>query len=295
MISSVGTLYGAQDMLRDLQAMRITRSGFLASFPRYGTSTAEDVLELAIAANWVAVAKAGQILATAEGQRLVSEEGRGHALRLQLESVIRYMRPPWAGVLARGRTETANLLPDALRQCFDEAGLLEGEDDGSVRWWDRLSRWLREDKEARQVEVGRWGERRTVAYETARTKVRPDWVALDTDFAGYDVLSRAGPRDASRLRIEVKASTQPIQSALLHVTVNEWSVAETLPDHYLFHLWLLGPKEDVLIQVSTALLARHVPRNRGRGEWECVEIPFVAFEDLPRFVSPAQKSSTTAD
>ena len=102
-IQSVGTLYAIQDLFLDLEKRRISADEFRLSFIKFGTSTAKDVYETAMALNWICTSGAGEIVPTMIGKEAHPPVDRPKKLRCQLCSIIETTRPPWAALLVNGR------------------------------------------------------------------------------------------------------------------------------------------------------------------------------------------------
>jgi hypothetical protein len=127
------------------------------------------------------------------------------------------------------------------------------------------------------METGRHGERLSVEYERHRTGKMPKWQSVESNLAGYDILSVLSLEDSRKLQIEVKATQAEINSSFFHVTRYEWDTG-LLADNYHFHLWAVGQEPPALAVLERPDLAAHVPTDAGLGLWESVEIPFAVFE-----------------
>ena len=98
---------------------------------------------------------------------------------------------------------------------------------------------------------------------------RPQWISLDDNAAGYDVLSyEKGSVEPVAKLIEVKSTGR--QPREIFLTRNEWETALERSPHYRFHIWTFPEKH--LTELSPADLNRHVPENRGNGVWQVVRI-----------------------
>ena len=174
-----------------------------------------------------------------------------------------------------------------LAQVFVEAGLAHGITDEVVAFWDVMAALARGQKNSRLSEIGRQGERLSIAHEHIRTGRTPKWVAIDNNEDGYDVLSIVEPDDARPLSIEVKASTMGL-SGSLHLTRNEWERSQEVENH-TFHLWAMKSKsQNALAVIVPTELQNHVPTDSGSGSWEEVEIPFSVFHShfVAQTISP---------
>jgi hypothetical protein len=140
-----------------------------------------------------------------------------------------------------------------------------------------MSELARGFRAADLLEVGRAGERLTLRHELRRTNVEPVWQCIESNFSGFDVLSRKDRQDSSPLRIEVKASARNINAADFALTRNEWTTASTAGS-YVFHLWqVTGQAKPRLAVLDVTDVQAHVPTDVGLGLWQQVRIPFAAF------------------
>jgi hypothetical protein len=269
---SVGILYSTHALLRLIGRAPLHISEFLASFPIFEIVPGELALKTAVTGRWIVVSPAGRIRLTKRGEALAAVESPIEALAIQLRDLIGALRPLWATVLARGRKEAAAYLPIDVKQALDEADLLSGRSRWVVEWWNSVSTVSAKPNESRKLEISRRAERLTIQYERRRTGIRPFWQALESDLAGYDVLSQVSRLDRAPLRIEVKGTRDKPSYAKFHLTRNEWRVAMTSRP-YVFHFWLLLPSPK-LFTIEPDKIAPHIAKNRGAGEWEIVEIPW---------------------
>jgi len=242
----------------------------------YGTKICvadqETVLGFAQECRWVAVDSAGALRLTSHGERIVSFEENDRSVE-QIHDFIMAVKPPWSRLLKTGRN-ARHYMPANACQTFDELNLF-GSDDYAVQAWDRLACAVEGfGSQLGKEETGRIGEKLTVDFEETRTGRKPEWVALETDKAGFDVLSWEGV-SGSRMSIEVKATKRALADAMFHVTRNEWDTAATT-QHYKFYLWALprnGSKANLCI-IDAKYLKPNAPRDQGKGRWESVKVPF---------------------
>ena len=234
-------------------------------------------------AGWAGINIEGQISITEAGLRIVRGPDEIRKLRLQLADLMLKARPPWLNLFPRGREEAIPYLPATVQQCLREAELTNGETAAVVEWWDTFADVARADERSALTLIGREGERRSLAFEDARTGVRPHWKALYSNNAGYDILSRISSTDVGPLCVEVKATKQRLEEARFFITVNEWHTA-TSSTNYVFHLWALEIWDKPRI-VSIQEMEAHIPNNAGRGEWQLIVIPFAVFEAGSQAVS----------
>lgn len=193
------------------------------------------------------------------------------------------------GLPTYGRSRVIYFAGRELAQVFVEAGLAHGIEDEVVAFWDAMAALARGQKNGRLSEIGRQGERLSIAHEQARTGHKPKWVAIDNNEDGYDVLSIVETGDMRPLSIEVKASTMGL-SGLLHLTRNEWERSQEVENH-TFHLWAMKSKnQNALAVLVPTELQNHIPTDSGSGSWETVEIPFSVFQS--HFVAQTISSLT---
>ncbi len=276
---SVGILYAAQGLLGLIRDEDLSAEEFLDSFERYKIAKAVDVLETIQLGGWVQIVEGGGISLTDRGRAINSSPKEYIALRLQISDLIGVLRPRWAQLIPSGRIEAQkNFTNRNVEQCFNEAGLLGGYDMDVIEWWDDVAWMIRRNKDKNQVKTGRMGELLTIEYEEKRTGKKPEWVAIDSNKNGYDVLSIRGNDNDYPLRIEVKASSLPLQSAKFILTRHEWDTAKN--GGYQFHLWNImkeGDHKQYVLEHTD--LEAHICHDRGRGTWKEEWIPFSIFKD----------------
>src|SRR5205085_1599505 len=146
-----------------------------------------------------------------------------------------------------------------------------------VAFWDRLAAEARGQSDARLLEIGRRGERLTLAYEENRTGRKPKWIAIDSSADGFDVLSIMAVTNRQLMSIEVKSTTVG-RRAVFWLTRNEWDTAISAKSH-CFHLWDLSVTPPQLAVATPTEIGIHVPQDKGFGEWKSIAIPFIAFDE----------------
>jgi hypothetical protein len=271
---SVGILYAAQDFLSFVDRTPGIDLTFPSLFGAFSAASPQAVLTVSQDCDWVGLNTLGQLDVTERGRRILQAGAAEAALQVQLEDLVETYRPKWLPLLSRGRAEALKYLPIDVVQCLREAALTVGTSDKVVGWWDRCSRVSRREGKDANLDVGRKGEKLSLRHEMIRTKRKPIWQSIESNLAGFDILSVVSQDDLRTLRIEVKTSNTNLDSARFFVTQTEWAVAST-SDQYLFHLWCLQPKPRLLL-ASVEQISDHVPYNKGKGQWEKVMIPFSA-------------------
>jgi hypothetical protein len=271
-IRGVRVFYTLQDIFEHVRRSRSTEAGLLAAATLFGPATPEAI-SLANSLGWLARDNAGRLHPTGAGLAAHPNGTRSLRIRFQLHAFILQTKPPWSALLCRGRREAAALLPAEIRQCLLDAGLLDGTDADTVQWWDSLAVAARTESQHELLTIGRFGERLSVKYEHDRVGTEPLWQALESNAAGYDILSWVAPGRPERLLIEVKCSVLTQDTASLHITRFEWQTACTAK-HSVFHLWLVRPSARTLWIRTTDQVRPHIPDDHGDGEWESVRIQY---------------------
>lgn len=285
MILSPGLLYSSQKLIETVSHSPMDRDKFLWSFKTVLVSPADGVLALATRCGWIGINEQLGLDVTDMGRRvqmLPTVEGK---LRLQIRDFIHAVQPAWARLIPAGRAESLPFMPPSARQCFYESELdTEPPSDEVVAWWDELAAAARGWSADYRSEIGRVGERCSIAYEEARVGCKPKWHSIESNKSGYDLVSLFQASARLDLRIEVKASERPVSFAEFHVTRNEWEVAQSA-ERYVFHLWSLADSGRRLAILSPEQIASHMPRENGSGRWETVSIPFNVFSKDFRVVT----------
>jgi len=267
---SVSLLYSAHDFLRLIPEVGMTPFQFKNHFHTFKFSTAEKILDVSFKCGWSKLTKDGIITISDRGKQIALVEYKP-ALLYQLEDLILNFNPVWGSILLKGRSDAKNFLPADVAQCFKESGLFDEITDELIQFWDKLALAYRNYSQKRMTEIGRAGEKLSFEYEWKRTGQKPIWQAVESNLAGFDILSIIDSSSNIRLQIEVKTTTSEVDYAKIHITRNEWETAES-SRNFVFHLWHLG-EEKKLYEVSVGDMAKHIPMNNGEGSWETVEIP----------------------
>ncbi len=268
---SVSLLYASRDFLNLILEAGFTPEEFKLHFERFRYTSPDKILELTFKCGWAKISPEGVVSITSRGLSIVSLTYE-NALLLQLEDMILIYNPTWASLLPKGRLEAKSFLPNEVKQCFKEAGLFGDVTDEIVSFWDNLSNAYRNYTQKRKTEIGREGEKLSYEYEFKRTGCLPHWQSIESNLAGFDLLSVDNAGERRKLQIEVKASTSKLDYAVLHITKHEWQTAK-LSLNYIFHLWLIDDSPKLFI-IGVDDVEKHVPSDKGNGSWETVAIPF---------------------
>lgn len=266
---SVSLLYSTHDFLRLIPEVGMTPSHFKNHFHTFKYSTAEKILDVSFKCGWSKLTKDGYIILSGRGKQIALVEYKP-ALLYQLEDLILNFNPVWGSILSKGRSDAKNFLPPDVTQCFKESGLFDEITDELIQFWDKLALAYRNYSQKRMTEIGRAGEKLSFDYEWKRTGQKPIWQAVESNLAGFDILSIVDSSSSTTLQIEVKATSSNINYATIHITRNEWDTAVN-SSNYVFHLWQIEEKK--LYKVSVFEMAKHIPLDKGKGSWESIEIP----------------------
>jgi len=272
----VGILYRLPDLIGLVQAQSLTVASFLQHFPQWHDVPSVVAVETGVTGGWLSRSPAGDLCATEAGLALRTISSPQARLREQIARLIEVASPAWAALVHRGRETVCVYAPGEAVQCLREAGLLDGIDTETVAWWDRLSSASRSRQDAGRLRTGRRGERLSWEYELERTGTAPEWKALDTVEAGYDLLSIVERGSTRRLLIEVKSSTMDQSRAVFWITRHEWKALNGA-DAAAVHLWTSVGAGGQLTVVPASELGHHIPHDQGLGTWETVAIPFRTF------------------
>jgi len=282
---SPGIAYGCFNLLRMADEHPMPFQQLRAELPRHGGMEVARLLEVAQKLRWLRANDSGIAVLTSAGARLMTIDLDYLRLRQAMLDYVEAIRPPWIKNAIDGRLKVLSFSPTEIAQSLIEAELARGYDNEVVQFWDRLAAIARGLRSAELGEIGREGERLTLAFERERTGREPKWRSVESNSDGYDVLSVASDSDYGHLPIEVKASKLGLRGQL-HLTRNEWDATELMPLHQ-FHLWDLSKSEEPnLAVVPRDVMAPHVPSDKGVGQWQDVLIQFSAFCELFKSKQP---------
>lgn len=196
-------------------------------------------------------------------------------------SLLTREMPTWAKLMTLGRGRFIKRLSGEdyrdIRSIFREAGLLENPPSASdISWWDSLTSQVRFNSSADAITRSREAERLTLEIEkkylvSQGIMVAPQWIAIDDNTVGYDILSyRKKAGTIANYLIEVKSTLSSPMRFIL--TRNEWNVADGAGEAYVFHIWDMTKKPPVLHTRTSEDVRPHIPLDNSRGRWKDVEI-----------------------
>ena len=195
-------------------------------------------------------------------------------LRLFIFDWVRIVKPAWLSAVPYGRDSVKNALGTDAAQCLREGGLFDDEpDDESIEWWDRMAAVARGSSDAEKMKRARHAERLSLEHERERLaslKIarQPRWVSLDDNRLGYDIVSY--DRDSLNRVINRLVEVKSRFGSSIFLTRNEWDNAFKARQRAVIHIWDLP--EEKLHEYRVPHLEPNIPRDRGMGAWQNVQI-----------------------
>ena len=257
------------------EGLRLVRY-YRIRFPNYDTLEIKDLIE-----NVEADGESLDLSAALHLDRVLDENCPLDGIQFYqscIKSIQVTFLPSWSKLLRQGRTRFTRSLNSNEKDVFTAAGLLDDPpSQGVVEWWDDVSSFGRMINDRAKLKQGRHAEMLTLEYEKTRLlelgiNRQPEWLGLDDNFAGYDVMSYdLQPQGVANRLIEVKSTT--VSPLRFYITRNEWKQAEASGNAYCFHVWDMSKNSPNLHVRSVEEVARHIPTDRGKGMWNLVEIP----------------------
>jgi len=275
---SPGILVSSHHLLRELLEHEEidTLSRYIKINSIDGTKTL-DVVDTIKACKWIEII-GDAVKLTSRGIQ-IAQNFDIEIRRLMIGDYIKYSNDSWISIVPRGRKECSPYLPPDVLACINKAGLLiVPVTDEIVLWWDQQAQSVRKEQELYTLEIGRIGEKLTIDYEKRRTKKNPIWKSIESNLAGYDVLSIIEEGSTIKLTIEVKTSEKPIEAAYAYITRHEWDVAID-SSNYLFHFWHIEGNLKKLAVLDVMEIKPNIPNDEGDGEWQKVTIPFNIYKE----------------
>ena len=275
MIVTPSIAYGCIDLLGI-----ISRSSMLNQLDAHNipitNASARQVLETLTKLKMVGMDHKKELSMLAAGSKILKLTSVAEQVRMLMITYIDVEKPPWLQLVPKGRRFALQFAPEGVKQIFYECGLARDVSIDVVAFWDSIAQSIREEKDLNREEIGRKGEAYTIDYEADRVGKPPSWVAIDDNTLGYDVLSIVTKESTSKLRIEVKATIQPMHQANFYISPNEWEIANNSGAHK-FYLWLISERDLMLAILSVDEVGAHVPILQGSGSWTKARIPYEVF------------------
>lgn len=273
---SVNILWSLQYLLKKIEENNLHRIKEIY-FINISAANIDALIELAKTCEWINVDES-EVKVNKKGYDIIDAGNFKSQIRKILVDYIVKVNPIWSKRIPYGRKEAFIFMNKDEQACFSEAGLMKDDlDIDDIKWWDQLANYIRSQDNLHKDEIGRKGEWYTVLYEEDRVGKKPQWVAIESNLSGYDIISCVSRNNISDLLIEVKASEQCIKSAEFYITANEWNIACNA-DNYFFYLWSFYNSKKWLAVIKPINIMPYIPTNNKTGEWEKVKIPFESFE-----------------
>jgi len=264
-------------VLSALEVIRAINDGHslaeVALFGRIGVVPAGIAIDFGSNVGWLDGVRGSVTPRGDEVCSLTSEDAAAAAIH----DFAKASRPGWLELIPRGRAEAGFALPVEVLQCFAFANVLQGVSPQIVAFWDDLAALARSGDASAKLGIGRDAERLSYEFESTRLGLTPEWRSVESNLAGFDLLSRTS--SGSDLRIEVKGSRAGLGGRAF-VSRHEWEVA-CGPVDYSFHLWDLSGNVPRLAVVDKELVVQYAPLD-GRGRWESFSFRFAAFRQFFR-------------
>lgn len=247
--------------------------------PSVSSVNLDVLLDLAESCNWISIEESHIAVGERACEILKSSDFSDQA-RIMLADYVMNVNPAWAKRIPYGRKESFIFMSKDEQACFYEAGLMNDEPDNrDIKWWDQIANYIRSQDDLFKNETARKGELYTVLYESDRTGKKPQWISIDSNLTGYDVISCVSKDNKARLLIEVKCSELSINNAEFYITAHEWHTACN-SSNFLFYLWCLYDNKKQLAIVKPSTILPYIPTNNETGKWQTVRIPFNSFKQM---------------
>ena len=228
---SIGILYDLQELIVYLK--EIKTDIYISDIPYLVTNLEiNKIISMASRMNIASIYENKITLNLSYRDQLNNKSELQNLLR---EYILTY-RPPWSQFIPRGRKVLKCNVEPNINQCFESLNLYDNNSDECVNWWDQLSSGVRIGYQTKKLQIGRKGERATLEFEKNRTKKNPNWVSIESNDQGYDILSIIDQNNSTPMAIEVKTSNNRLEYAKFHITKNEWEKTASL-HNYKFYLW----------------------------------------------------------
>jgi len=195
--------------------------------------------------------------------------------RLCIEACIVVHRPLWVRTIPYGRKSFVQKLERDAAQCFEASGLMDDPPTPKIiEWWDAVAGKTRSATDIEKMRQARAAEKLSLEFERKRLAElgidrEPVWMAIEDNWAGYDILSYDhGSHGLTTRMVEVKSTTaSPLRFFL---TRNEWKKCLDVGEAYQFHVWDM--KAERLFVRTVSEISEHVPEDKGAGRWSTLEI-----------------------
>ena len=249
---------------------------YLSSVP---SANLDSLVDLASKCNWINN-DGSTVHVNERGYEIAKVQEFEYQAREILTDYIKIITPSWAKRIPYGRKEAFIFMTKDEKACFFEAGLMNDDpDEAEIKWWDQIANYIRSQDNLIKAETGRKGELCTIQYERNRVGEKPQWVSIDSNLSGYDIISQVSSGNKAKLLIEVKSSGMSLESAEFIITAHEWHTACN-SNYYSFYLWCFHNNKKQLAVIEPISVLPYIPTNNQTGEWQTVSIPFRSFRQM---------------
>ena len=237
------------------------------------------LVELATKCCWITI-NDSSLIVNERGYELAAYHDFESLAQAILMDYIIKVSPVWSKRIPYGRREAFIFMSKDEKACFFEAGLMHDDPDNmEIKWWDRMANYIRSQNDLEKNQTGRKGEFCTILYEKNRVGEKPQWVSIDSNLVGYDIISCVSRENQSKLLIEVKSTEMSIDNAEFYISVHEWHTACN-SSNYSFYLWCFYQNRKKLAVVEPVSILPYIPTNNETGEWQTVRIPYKSFQKM---------------
>ncbi len=200
-------------------------------------------------------------------------QNKNYQLQLQfiIKKLITSIKPINLSHIIKGKKHFLNTLSLNELQCFENAGLLNGNEDNIIIWWDDLISFQRSIKNNENTIKGRIGEKKSFEYEKNKLmnlniNIMPSWDSLDDDTLGYDITSYNELK--KEIFIECKYSENKINN--FYLSRREYNRALGKKEFYFVHYWNATNTKPIILDFNK--LKELVLENKENTEWVDIHI-----------------------
>ena len=168
---SPSVAFGCLELLGIVIRNEVTPAGALSL--SIGPVPPRDILVASFEMRWLGTTEKGLLAIAPRGERALAARDDRTRIKILALDYIEAVNPPWLQIASAGRRELLLQAPNGMCQLLVEAGLAYGDEPESVEFWDTLAAMARGIRSVLLTEVGRIGERLSLAHEHARTGYRP--------------------------------------------------------------------------------------------------------------------------
>ena len=241
----------------------------------YQSNEMQDVIDLCLDCNVIYIDKKSNIFINDRGKKIASIEGKVNYKYIELLKLyLLTQHPTWIFDIYKGIevTKSSLLVPENFKHIFKTFNLFDLKNESTIHWWDAIKDIRRNYEESRLTKIGREGEFLIINFERNEKGIEPEHTSvLYGDDAGYDIKSIISKKNKKDLLIEVKNCTQ--RELRFFISKNEYNTCERNKNNY--KIYLIDSSDINLRKLyifDFDLLNKHIPKNKGLGVFENVQI-----------------------